>query len=344
MFKKAKFGIVLLLTLLMVVSVLVGCSSSSKEQKEPNTDQKTVDKSDWPQKTTLASGPTGGFSYLMGSPWASTIGTSIGITISSETTAGLPVDAIMVNNKQAEVGVCSTDVAYDGWVGADWTEGKKLENIRGMIVFDPNVIQLYTDKKSGINSLSDLTGKSVNPSRAKSNCDTIFRRIADEFGIKPARIVNQNPTDANGQLGDGLLDAAAAMGSIPHPAISEYESNHEITLLGLSKEQAQTFCEKYPALTPYEIPAGTYKNQKDPVVSVGSYVMYVVSKDLPDSMVYEMVKATFDKKSDLASAYKPYSLMEAKNILYSPIPLHPGSIKYFEEQGIAIPDDLKPSN
>ncbi len=342
MFKKAKLWVILLVVLVMAASVLAGCGTP-KDQSKPDTGQKSADKSNWPQKTTLASGPTGGFSYLMGSPWASTVGTSIGITISSESTAGLPVDAIMVNNKQAEIGVCSTDVAYDGWYGAEWTNGQKLENIRGMMVFDPNVIQIYTDKKSGITNISGLTGKSVNPSRAKSNCDTIFRRIADELGIKPARITNQNPTDANGQLGDGLLDAAAAMGNVPHPAVSEYETNHEITLLGLSKEQAQKFCEKFPALSIYEIPANTYKNQKEPVISVGSYVMYVVSKDLPDSMVYEMVKATFDKKNDLASAYKPFSLMDAKNILYSPIPLHPGSIKYFEEQGIKIPDNLKPA-
>jgi len=44
---------------------------------------------------TLAAGPTGSFSYTMGSPWASNIGSILGVSISSESTAGLPVNTIM---------------------------------------------------------------------------------------------------------------------------------------------------------------------------------------------------------------------------------------------------------
>jgi TRAP-type uncharacterized transport system substrate-binding protein len=29
-------------------------------------------------------------------------------------------------------------------------------------------------------------------------------------------------------------------------------------------------------------------------------------------------------------------------VKYSPIPLHPGTIKYLEEKGIAVPDKLRP--
>jgi uncharacterized protein len=34
--------------------------------------------------------------------------------------------------------------------------------------------------------------------------------------------------------------------------------------------------------------------------------------------------------------------MEMKNILHATIPLHPGAIKFYEEQGISIPDRLRP--
>ena len=127
--------------------------------------QGAVDKSKWPQRLTLAAGPTGSFSYTMGSPWASNIGSILGVTISSESTAGLPVNTIMVNNKQAEIGICSTDIAYDALVGAEWNKGKKQENVRAMAVFDSNVIQFYTNRRSGITTFKDINGKSINPSR-----------------------------------------------------------------------------------------------------------------------------------------------------------------------------------
>lgn len=336
---------VLFVALLVVclASFAAGCSGSKPQGDQKAPAKGAVDKSNWPQKMTLAAGPTGSFSYTMGNPWASTIGTAIGVSISSESTAGLPVNTIMVNNKQAEVAICSTDVAYDALVGADWTQGKKLENVRAIAVFDPNVIQFYSNKKSGIKTFKDISGKSINPSRAKSNCDTIFRRMAEILEVKPSKITNVNPTDANGNLGDGLLDVAAAMGSVPHPALSEYEVNHDMVIIGLAKEDAKKFTEKFPALSMYEIPANTYKGQTEAVTTVGSYSMAIASKDLPDSMVYEITKATFGSKDTLAAAYKPFSKMEAKNIALSPIPLHPGAVKYYEEIGIKIPDKLKPA-
>ena len=338
--KKFKFLVLALLVMAMTLFA-AGLPDSGLHAQQKAPVKEVVDKSNWPQRMTLAAGPTGSFSYTMGSPWASNIGTIVGLTISSESTAGLPVNAIMVNNKQAEVAICSTDVAYDTLAGAEWSQGKKLANIRAMAIFDSNVIQFYTNQRSGIKNFRDINGKSINPSRAKSNCDTIFRRLAQTLDVKPSKITNINPTDANGNLGDGLLDVAAAMGSVPHPAPSEYEVNHDMVLFGLTREEAKKFSEKFPALNSYEIPANTYKNQKDPVITVGSYSMAIVSKDLPDSLVYEMTKATFNSKKTLAAAYKPFAQIEQKNITYSPIPLHPGAIKYYEENGIKIPDNLK---
>jgi uncharacterized protein len=327
-----------LLVLALMAAVLAAPAFAGEQTKGA-----PVDKSKWPQRLTLVAGSAGSFSYTMGSPWASNIGTMIGVTISTESTAGLPVNAIMINNKQAEIGICSTDIAYDAVVGADWTSGRKLENVRAMAVFDPNVIQFYTLRRSGITSFKGINGKSINPSRAKSNADTVFRRMAKIFGVTPSKITNINPSDANGNLGDGLLDVAGAMGSIPHPALSEFEVNHDMVLVGLTRDEAKTFTQQFPALAVYEIPANSYKNQKEPVISVGSYSMAIVSKDLPDSLVYEMTKATFTAKKTLAAAYKPFELIEQKNIVYSTMPLHPGAVKYYEEVGVKIPDKLKPA-
>ena len=333
MMKKVKF---LILVVLVATWVLAGVGPAEAQDTK-------VDKSKWPKRLTLAAGPTGSFSYTMGSPWASNIGSILGVSISSESTAGLPVNAIMVNNKQAEIGICSTDIAYDALLGAEWSKGKKLENIRAIAIFDSSVIQLYTNRRSGIKTFSDLNGKSVNPSRAKSVSDTIFRRLIKVLDVKPAKITNVNPSDANGNLGDNLLDVVAVMGSIPHPAPSEYEVNHDMVLIGLTNEEAKKFTDQFPALSPNVIPANTYKNQKEPVTTVGSFSMAIVTKDLPDSLVYEMTKATFVSKKTLAAAYKPFATIEQKNITLSPLPLHPGAVKYYEEIGIKIPDNLKPA-
>jgi TRAP-type uncharacterized transport system substrate-binding protein len=66
----------------------------------------------------------------------------------------------------------------------------------------------------------------------------------------------------------------------------------------------------------------------------------VVHKDTPDDFVYEVVKATFDNVDILIAAHKSAEEVKAENVIYSPVPLHPGAAKYYQEKGITIPERL----
>ncbi len=68
----------------------------------------------------------------------------------------------------------------------------------------------------------------------------------------------------------------------------------------------------------------------------------VTYKEMPDDFVYAFTKEIFKNKPLLVSVHKSAQEVEPKNILYSPIPLHPGAIKYYEEIGIKIPKELRP--
>ncbi|EKD22209.1 MAG: hypothetical protein ACD_87C00111G0001 [uncultured bacterium] len=59
---------------------------------------------------------------------------------------------------------------------------------------------------------------------------------------------------------------------------------------------------------------------------------------MSDKVAYNIVKTMFDKKADLVNVHR-----EALNFDYkyqtnahSPIPYHPGAIKYFAEKGIKL--------
>ena len=60
---------------------------------------------------------------------------------------------------------------------------------------------------------------------------------------------------------------------------------------------------------------------------------------MTDKMAYTIVKTLMDHKADLVAVHK-----EALNITLeaqagsSPIPMHPGARKYFEEQGVKFKD------
>jgi TRAP transporter TAXI family solute receptor len=320
--------------MVLLAAAAVMCLSAGAPAQAP-------DKSKWPTRLTFVTGPAGGFGFPTGSAWASAIGAEVGIPISVEATTGLQVNPLMIEEKKADVGLSAGDTSLESWNGADWTKGREIRAQRALVVLDPWVMQYYTTRASGITQLTDLNGKSVNPSRRRSWTDNVLRDMVAVLGLKPARISNVGPNDANSLLGDGRLDVAAVAGAIPHPAVSEFEVNHDMVMLSMTKDQQQKFLAKQKALVAYDIPANSYKGQTQPIATVASYNVYIISKDVPDSLAYALAKATFTKKDQLAAAHKSFGRLDVKNIVHATIPVHPGAVKFYEEQGIQLPARLK---
>jgi TRAP transporter TAXI family solute receptor len=297
---------------------------------------------DWPSRVTFATGPTGGFGYTMAAPWSATVGAATGVAISPEVTSGIPFNVQMTETKQAEIGVGTSDIVVIGLKGQGFFKGKKpITDVRTLFMFVPFVLQMYTDARSNIKTVEDLNGKSMNPSRRGSQTDVVLRTLVKTLDLKPKQITNVSPPQANDLMADGRLDVAMASGAVPHPAATQFEARLPLRIIGLTKAQQNKFIAANPQLSPMTIPANSFKGQTEPKLSVGSYTMVVVNKDLPADFVYAILKATYDHKTDLAHAYKAYNKLDYKSILNSPIPLHAGAVKFFEEHGIKIPDKLK---
>jgi TRAP transporter TAXI family solute receptor len=296
----------------------------------------------WPSRVTFAVGPTGSFGYTMAAPWSATVGAATGVGISPEVTSGIPFNVQMTETKKAEIGIGTSDIILLGLHGKGFFKDKKpIKDVRTVFMFVPFVLQIYTDARSNVKTLEDLNGKTMNPSRRGSQTDVVLRSLVKTFGLKPKHISNVSPPQANDLMADGRLDVALASGAVPHPAATQFEARLPLRIIGLTKAEQQKFLAANPQLSPMTIPANTFEGQTEPKLSVGSYTMIVVNKDLPADFVYAMLKATYGHKTDLAHAYKAYSKLNYKSILNSPIPLHPGAVRFFEEHGIKIPDKLK---
>lgn len=94
------------------------------------------------------------------------------------------------------------------------------------------------------------------------------------------------------------------------------------------------------------IPAGTYKSQvnndKDVLVAANTF-QYAVRKGLPAEMVYQMTKLTWDDLGEIhETAAVLRTLTKAAPFTGVNMPLHEGAVRYYREQGIAIPAGLIP--
>ena len=98
-----------------------------------------------------------------------------------------------------------------------------------------------------------------------------------------------------------------------------------------------------PQLERFKIPANVYKNQTEPLNVFGHVSAVAAPTTLSEEIVYEMFKAIVENREMQEEVYpqlKNYDYFELINDT-TPIPLHPGVIRYLEEKGIEVPDKLK---
>ena len=90
---------------------------------------------------------------------------------------------------------------------------------------------------------------------------------------------------------------------------------------------------------------GTYPLQEKPITTAYSPNVFVVRDDVPEDIVYNLTKLLWDNLATLQeihSATKAMALEEALKGI--PVPLHPGALRYYKEQGVPIPEHLLESS
>jgi TRAP transporter TAXI family solute receptor len=297
----------------------------------------------WPKAVTIGAAPVGGTYYIWMGGFAKLLHDKMGIPGSVEVTGGPVHNTQLVDAKQIDFGPVTAGPVWEGWTGEGWAKGKKHQNPRAIFPMYATYFQMYALKKSGIKSLHDLNGKSVGVGPVGGTPATYWPKILEAAGIKPGRIANAGSADLNSQLKDGMLDANGQSVGLPWVIITEIETTHEINVLPILKADAEKFIAKYPLFATGVIPKGYYKSNKDfdyETITVWNYM--TVHKDAPEDFIYEVVKKSFENVDILIAAHASAKEMKPEFIVTSPIPLHPGAVKYYREKGIKIPDKLIP--
>ncbi len=300
-----------------------------------------ADKANWPKGVTIGAAPVGGTYFIWGGGFAKLLFEKLGVQANVEVTGGPVHNTQLVDAKKLDFAMVTAAPVWEGWAGDGWAKGKKHQNVRVIFPMYPSWFQMYAETKKGIKSLKDLEGKSVGVGPTGGTPATYWPKILEAAGVKPARIVNAGSADLNSQLKDGMLDANSQSVGLPWVTITEIETTHDVTLIPISKAEADKFIEKYPYFAEDTIPKGFYKSNKDydvPTITIWNFM--TVHKDMPDDFVYEVVKKTFENVDILIATHASAKDVIAEKILTSPIPLHPGAVKYYREIGIKIPDKL----
>ena len=243
---------------------------------------------------------------------------------------------ILLQQGRGELAFALGDSLKAAWEGDEEAGFKaKLDRLRTIGAIYPNYIQIVATADSGIKTLADLKGKSLSVGAPKSGTELNSRAILAAAGLsyKDLGKVEYLPfAESVDLMKNRQLDATLQSAGLGVASLKDLSTSIDIVVVAVPK---QVVGKIGPPFTSVLIPANTYTGQeKDvPTAAVTNYL--VTSTAVSDDLAYQMTKLIYESLPELANSHvagKDIKLETAAS--GSPIPLHPGAIRYYKEKGL----------
>jgi len=343
---KFKRILVAILAIAMLGSVMAGCGKQETSNQGSGGEQKAPAKK-W--DISFGTGGTGGVYMVVGTAMANLINEKLSdvVRVTPEPAPALTQTARFVNSGEFTLGMVSGDTIKFARDGLFDFKGEKNPNIEIFCAGHRVGMAYVVMENSTIKSLQDFKGKKIGVTSASMFRPTL--ELLKEYGIQenevtPVYITFAQQVDA---LKTGSIDVAIESAFPRTSAMIDLTEGSQVRLISADKDKMDKFLEKYPYFRPREMPAGTYKGQdKAYAGSPGQYLFTAINSKTDTELVYKMFKVVMENSETFAkthAACQEYTLDQFKKFIDEnavPAPIHPGVVKYLQEKGVKVPDNL----
>ena len=300
----------------------------------------------WAQKNvrlSIVTGGTGGVYYPLGGGLANIISKYIPYAdATAEVTTASVDNCLLVGKGKADIAFTMADTAWDAYMGQGKGFKEKIP-LRAIAVFYPNNMHVVTIEGKRIEKVTDLKGKRVSTGAPGSGTEIVALRVLEAYGLNPDKDLSRDKlgaSESGGALKDGKIDAYFWVGGLPTASVTDLAATPgtKMKLIGHA-DAVPKMREKYgPLYVKGVIPARTYPGQDMDVPIVVLWNLLVCNESMKENVAYDIVKALFDHKPELMTVHSDakYLSLEPQATGGSPIPFHPGAIRYFTEKGLKI--------
>lgn len=299
-------------------------------------------------KTTFISigtGGTGGIYYPYGGGVAEIWSKNVkGVKAVAEVTGASVENVKLAHKGETVIGEVMGDVAVAGYNGEGAFNGKK-HDILSMAIMYPNLLQVVALKSSGITNIDQVQGKNISTGSPGSGTNFMAEAVLTALGIpltsyKDSRL---SFTESANALRDGTIEVGVWSVGPGTSSILDLATTHDIQVLAFTPEQTQKVLAAQETYAGVELSGGLYRGVDAPVPTIGVWNVMICQKSLDTELVYQLAKALFENNDYLKKIHPSAAYTTPENtVKYSAIPLHPGTIKYLQEKGIAVPERLMP--
>ena len=299
----------------------------------------------WAQTITrlsIATSTTGGVYYPFGGAFAALISKHLpGVEATAEVTAGTVDNLKLLHAGRVALAFTMTDTAWDAKEGKLRGLREKVA-VRALASMYTNYLHVVTLEGKGIRSMADLKGKRVSTGAPGSGTEVQGLRVLEAYGITPkdlAALDRLSPAESAGALKDRKLDAFTWSGGLPTAAILDLAATPAIHIRLLAHADAlPKMVARYgPLYTLGVIPKSTYKGVEADVPVATVKNLLVAHERMQELLAYQITRLLFERLAELASVHRvAREIHLPSTALGSPIPFHPGALRYYNEKGVKV--------
>jgi hypothetical protein len=291
-------------------------------------------------RLSIVTGGTGGVYYPLGGGLASVLTKALpGVEATAEVTSASVDNIKLVGAGKADIAFTLADTAADGFNGTG--KFKEKVPVRTIAVIYANKSQWVTVEGSGVTKMQDLKGKRIATGAPGSGTEVIALRILEAYGMDPEKDVRREKlsvAESVNALKDRKIDAFFWSGGVPTAAVTDLAATPGMKIKLLDHADAiPNMVKKYgPLYVKGSIAAKAYPGQEKGVQVADVWNLLVVNEKMDEKLVYDIVKALFEHKKELAAVHAEAGNIELKQQyeVGSPVPFHPGAARYFAEKGL----------
>ena len=295
------------------------------------------------QNISIATGGTGGVYYPMGGAMASIFSKYIpGFQATAEVTGGSVDNLKLIGSGKPYIGFTMTDAGLDAFTGIEKFKNNKVPLSTLMILY-PNRMHVVTVEGTGVNSMKDMKGKRVSTGSPGSATEVMAFRLLEAAGIDKDKDIKRErlgAAESVNAIKDGKIDAFFWVGGLPTAAVTDLANtpgtkvkliDHAELVDAMNAKYGKLYISDVISKSVYR---GTNADNKQATVMN----ILVCHENMDEKTAYNIVKTVFEHKADLVAAHKEaenLNLADQKQVA-TPIPFHPGALRYFKEKGIKV--------
>lgn len=263
-----------------------------------------------------------------------------GIRCSVESTGGSVYNLNALRAHELDVAVAQSDWQYHAYNGTGaFAEQGANKKLRALFSLHNEPFTVVARRDSGVEKFDDIKGKRVNIGNPGSGMRATMEVIMQKKGWTPADFSQATELKASEQaqaLCDNKIDIMIYAAGHPNGAIQEVTTSCEAKIVSVDGKDIDDLLKDNPYYAYTSIPGGMYSGNPNDIKTFGVKATFVTSEDVPDDVIYEVVKAVFDNFDNFKTLHPVFSTLEPSRMVKegNTAPLHEGALRYYKEKGM----------